>query len=328
MKRTVALLGLVPPLLVGVAGTAYADAPTKAGWWNAATANGVALPQPTTASGDLHVAAGPTGPAAYAAVGYELAGQAVTGGLLTLKVVANTAVGTVAVKACPTKDDSWKGGDDQPIDSAPAYDCSKGSNGVANADGTSITFILDEGQLLGADTYSLALVPVDGAAPFTVDFAKPDATSLTPEVEEAAAPEAPAPAYVAPAPAPPPAMSGAAPLAAGTVTVPVQPAPAPAVAVPVVPAPQAAAAPAALAPAAASRPAEPVSNRERYIAGSTLALLSGFLVWVFQQQSRQPRLLGGMARKAGLEAAVVIDPRPRGIGRFAALRTTPARPLV
>jgi hypothetical protein len=35
-----------------------------------------------------------------------------------------------------------------------------------------------------------------------------------------------------------------------------------------------------------------------------------------------------MARKAGPEAVVPVDPAPRGIGRFATLRTAPARRLV
>jgi hypothetical protein len=77
----------------------------------------------------------------------------------------------------------------------------------------------------------------------------------------------------------------------------------------------------------AAQTAPPVSNRERYVAGTLLALLSGLLVWAFQQPAPTPRLIGGMARKAP-PALVPVDVRPRGIGRFATLRTAPARPLL
>jgi hypothetical protein len=92
------------------------------------------------------------------------------------------------------------------------------------------------------------------------------------------------------------------------------------------PAPQAAAAPVPVTPASAQK-ALPVSNRERYAAGTMLALLAGLLVWAFQQPAPTPRLIGGMARK---EAPLLppVDVRPRGIGRFSVMRTTPARPLL
>jgi hypothetical protein len=75
-----------------------------------------------------------------------------------------------------------------------------------------------------------------------------------------------------------------------------------------------------------------VSNRDRYAAGTLLALLSGAIVWALQQPSRAHPLIGGAARKsvpAGAPLpAPVVDDRPRGIGRFATLRTAPARRLV
>jgi hypothetical protein len=325
------VLALSPLLALLVLGTSYADAPAKTGWWNSATANGVALPMPTTAAGDLHVSQGPSAPTAYAAVGYDLYGQAVSGATLKLKVAANSAVGTVDVLACPTKSSAWKAGDDQPYDTAPAYDCALGSKGIPSADGASFTFLLDSGQLLGGSAFSLAIVPNPTAGPFSVDFVKPDATSLAPEVapvEDTPAEAAPAPA----APAAPPAgtssgsgSSGTVPLTAAVAPVtPVTSEQAPAVAAQAQPSPQVA--PAAAAPAAAAT--SPVSNRDRYAAGTGLALLAGFLVWAFQQRNPQPRLLGGMARKAGPAAVTPVDPRPRGIGRFATLRTEPARRLV
>ncbi|MDX6197116.1 MAG: hypothetical protein QOJ79_267 [Actinomycetota bacterium] len=314
-------LGLAPLLLMSAAGSAWADAPSKSGWWNALSGGGAALPVPTTGADDLHVSQGPNGPAAYAALGYDVFGQTVTAATLELKVVANSAVGTLDLMACPTKDSSWKAGGDQPMDAAPQYDCAKGVVGAS--DGTTVTFFLGA-PAIGSTGYSLAIAPSSDAVPFSVDFAKPDASSLTLQVSE-------------PEVAPAPAVEPAAPAAAGTgvaataplgpVTAPVAPvAPqqAPAVA-PAVPAPQAAAAPVPFTPAAKTTP--PVSKRDRYAAGTMLALLSGLLVWAFQQPAPTPRLIGGMARKSAPEV-VPVDVRPRGIGRFSTLRTSPARPLL
>lgn len=317
-------VGLLPVL----AGAALADAPTRTAWWNAASANGISLPQPTTGADSLHVGQSPEGPTAYAGVAYDLTGQAIAGATLQLKIVSGSAVGTVKVSACPTKNTTWKAGGNQPISAAPGYDCAGGAPGSLAADGASVTFLLDARQLL-VGSYSLAIVPTEGAAPFQVDFAKPDAASLSPELAAAPVTE-PGPA-AAPPPYVPPASSGVAPLSPATVAQPpafgaVQ---APALAVPVAPAPRAAPAPQAPAAAAPSRrPVEPVSNRDRYAAGTALALLAGALVWALQQPASTPRLIGGMARKAGPQALTVIDVQPRGIGRFSTLRTAPARPLL
>jgi hypothetical protein len=314
-------LGLVPLLLLSQ-GNAWADAPSKSGWWNALSGAGAALPVPTTGADDLHVSQGPNGPAAYAALGYDLLGQAVSGATLELKVVANSAVGTVDLMACPTKDNAWKTGGDQPMDAAPAYNCATGIQGAVADDGSGVTFFLDTHQLVGAD-YSIAIVPSPDALPFSVDFAKPDASSLNLQVD--AAPEQPAPVVEPAAPPAAAGTTGTAPL--GPVTAPVAPVvPQQAPAVAAMPAPQAAAAPVPVTPAAAQK-ALPVSNRERYAAGTMLALLAGLLVWAFQQPAPTPRLIGGMARK---EAPLLppVDARPRGIGRFSVMRTTPARPLL
>ncbi|MBK5307289.1 MAG: hypothetical protein JJD92_11435 [Frankiaceae bacterium] len=323
-RQWVAAATALAPLLLGAA-PAWADAPSRTGWWNVISAGGMALPLPTTAADDLHVSQGPSGPAAFSAVAYDLFGQAVSGATLQLKITPNSTVGTVAVLACPTKDASWKAGGNQPYDAAPEYDCVNGEPGMVAADGSGITFFLDAPT--GATGYSLAIVPAADATAFSVDIIKPDAASLVVQLAEAAVEPGPVAAPVA---APPATTTGAGSAPLGTGTAPLAPTAAlqaPAVAVPAVPAPQAAPAPAALA-AASSRPIEPVSNRERYIAGSMLALLSGLIVWLAQQPSPQPRLLGGMARKAGPVAVPVVDPNPRGIGRFATLRTAPARPLV
>ena len=325
LRRTTTIAALGASMSLLLAAGAAADAPAKTGWWNAASAGAVALPQPTTAADDLHISQGPGAPAAIAAVSYDLFAGAVTGALLSLTVVPDSAVGTVDVVACPTKDASWKAGGNQGWDSAPAYDCEKGARGLASADGTKLVFNLSAAQLLPTGGYSLAIVPAEGALPFSVDVARPDATSLTPELA-AEQPEAPAPA----APPPPPAgTSGSAPMSTGTAPPPpALDAPAPAVLPQAAPAPVAAAPP--VPPVVQTLPARaavPISNRDRYAAGTLLALLAGALVWAFQQPSTTPRLIGGLARKTG-QVPVPIDRRPRGIGRFATLRTAPARRLV
>ncbi|MEO6203946.1 MAG: hypothetical protein ABIO67_00960, partial [Mycobacteriales bacterium] len=201
--------------------------------------------------------------------------------------------------------------------------------GITAADGSTVTFLLGAAQST-AGGFSLAIVPSSDALPFTVDFSKPDATSLAPEAPPA---EEPAPPETATT-APPPdtsgtGSSGSAPFFPGTLpqTNAFIPPPAP---TPLEPAPLAAPAPApAYAPApVASAPLLPVSNRDRYQAGTLLALLAGALVYAWQQPRQERRLIGGLARTSGPIASVPVDSRPRGIGRFAVTRTAPARPLL
>lgn len=312
-----------------LAGTALADAPVKTGWWNAASANGSVLPQPTTGADDLHVSQGPNGPGAIAAVAYDLSGQDVVGAMLTLKVVANSAVGTTDVLACPTQDVAWKAGGNQPLAEAPKYDCAAGLPGIRAADGTSVSFLLGTAQLLLGSGYTLAIVPSSDALPFTVDFAKPDATSLAPETPPAAEPAPTTDTYTPPPPPAPASGSGSSgsvpflPVAGGG-TGGFTPAPS-------TPEPAPIAAPAPVAPTyaapAARAPLAPVGNRERYQAGTLLALLTGGLVWAWQQPGKERRLIGGLARTAPPER-VIVSATPRGIGRFATARTAPARPLL
>ena len=313
------------------AGAARADAPVKTGWWNATSANGMSFPAPGTGADDLHVGQGPAGPSAYAAVAYDVAGQSVIGATLTLKVVANSAVGTTDVLACPTADATWKSGGNQPISAAPAYDCARGLPGIRATDGMSVSFLLGLSQQLAGGGFALAIVPAADALPFSVNFAKPDATSLTPDPagEEPVAPTDPD--VVAP---PPPAdpgtgTSGSVGLLPGTsgdsgfVAAPPAMLPDPAPLAAPTPVPSAP----SYAPVAAGVPVAPVSNRERYQAGTLLALLSGAMVWAWQQPSRERRKIGGLARSEAPEA-VQVDAQPRGIGRFAVARTAPARPLL
>lgn len=185
--------------------TAYAQAPQRIGWWNAASASGspagaAAAPSPTTPQGGLRVATGPTTPAgpllpsqvppnsqiiAYGAVLYALP----EGSSAVLKLsIAGSAQGTPQVVACPTTTTSWTAGDDQPASSEPAYDCaSQHFTGTVSADATTITFQVKAQFETAPGVLSLAIVPdttssalPTGGAPFAVDFAAPDAGSFTP----------------------------------------------------------------------------------------------------------------------------------------------------
>lgn len=330
VRRFVMVAPVVGLLVMAFAPPASAMPPSKAGWWNVAALGGAALPMPTTAAGDLHVGQSPGGPTAYAAVSYDLAGLPVSSATLELKVTSGKTVGTPALQACLTKDDSWKAAEDGAITDAPAYDCSKNAVfGVVSATGDTVTFLLDAAQQLSGH-YSLAIVPSASSTAFQVDLTKPGPESLT-VVEDTAAQSPTTSTYVPPATTPDAAgTSGTAPLGAGTAplapSAPLAAAPAPAVAAPI-PAPQAAAAPNAL-PAAASLPVKPLSNRDRYEAGTLLALIAGGLVWALQQPRTTPRLIGGMSRTSGVVPEPVPDGPARGIGRFTFVRATPARRLV
>jgi hypothetical protein len=116
-------------------GAAVADAPIQTGWWNAMSGGGEAAPAPTTPEGGLRVAVSPGEVLAYGAVQYLF--PAGSGGTLELKVASATGFPAInpnapstdpkyPVMACPTKD-AWEAGDNQDIESAPAYDCSKRS---------------------------------------------------------------------------------------------------------------------------------------------------------------------------------------------------------
>jgi hypothetical protein len=96
------------------------------------------------------------------------------------------------VRACPTTD-AWKAGDDQPMDAAPAYDCSTRSfEASVSADGKTLTFLVDDGGQRTPGQLSLAIIPVltdeapgvgtevptDATQPYSLDIAKPDPSSL------------------------------------------------------------------------------------------------------------------------------------------------------
>ncbi len=353
---------------------AQADAPVQTAWWNAASGGGQAAPEPTAEEGGLHLAVEPGQILAFGAVLYAMPVEA--SGTLELKIgniaatpqvnpTAPTTDPAVNIQACPTADTSWKAGDNQPMDSAPDYDCSLRSfTGSVSADGTSVTFLVDGSAETVPGQLSLAIVPVmttdapgvgtqlptDATQPYSVDISKPDAGSLVLTGGTALPAAAPAPASAPPAPAG--TTTGAATAAGSAAGPPGAPA-APDLSLPaatttstgaqtppVVAGSAAPAAPAA-APAAAVTPA---SDNTAHNAALAMLIVLGTLIVAGsnnQVQQRAPRLLGGAGRRAGLataggSAAAVTAAAPapapgygsRGLGRFAKPRTAPPRPLI
>ncbi|HET6874101.1 MAG TPA: hypothetical protein VFH70_04945, partial [Acidimicrobiales bacterium] len=164
-------------LATGPASAANA-AKVDSGWWNEATAGPVDAPS-TASSGQLQVSSGLQGPLAFAAVRIGIptdvdpASASVT---LTLVQVANRAVGTAAVSACPTTS-PWTPGGDQPASSAPGYDCTKGRQvDAVDSDGQD-SFSIPAGWASGSNI-DVAIVPTPGtSAPFSVQYDAPTAQS-------------------------------------------------------------------------------------------------------------------------------------------------------
>lgn len=346
-----ALLAVAPVLALAVATPAQAAAPERSGWWSRLAP----LPAPLTMEGDLRITGQGTAATAYSAV--LLTAPGATTATLDLLVRPGTAVGTGEVVACPTADADWEEGSNQPFDAAPAYDCSDQAFGTLSADGTTLTFLLDDSTQLSPGTWSLALVPApEGSAPFAVDLQPPGPASFTPEAPATAEPP---PASSSPPPvstdtaAPPPFVESfdtgsllppadpgsgdtGAPLLAGTEPLPAAPAAAPG------PQPAVASGPATSFPqAVAVRPVAqslPGGERGRLVALLALVALSGAVGYALGQQRPGPRLIGGRAgavrppAEPGAVAASAAVPTPaaareRGIGRFARVRDAAPRRL-
>lgn len=157
-----------------LAPAADAQAPVRVGWWNTVSAGTLAAPSPATPRGGMHIASAPGQVLAYGAVLYPLATKGSVG-RLTLGIASSQ--GTVQLLACPTRNVTWSGGDDQPAAKAPPYNCATHAVGAVAADGNTVTFTL---PTLPAHTLSLAIVPDTSAgdAVFSVDVDKPSPSSL------------------------------------------------------------------------------------------------------------------------------------------------------
>lgn len=311
------------------AGIAAADASQRSAWWNTVSGPGMAAPQPTTADGDLHVSQGPAAPLAFAALMY--AGSDAPSVRLVLKLREEREVGTPLVLACPTTTVEWEAGGNQPAEAAPEYDCANPAQGALSEDGTSMSFALDERQQITPGTWSIALVPQPGGrAPFSLDFVAPDQTAFTPAESPRqdtppatddvvdSGPPAPPPSFDSPfesaPPADPPPVAEA-PLVQAPETT-------PGTAVPTV----------TPAGGAASSGSRHVTSGERLLALLTLFAGTALVGHSVQQERHTPHLLGGRARTLTVplpDADLHPAPheRPRGIGRFARMRTEAPRRL-
>lgn len=362
MRRR-AVLGAV----VAVAGllavpSAAAAPPERTAWWSAVSGPGLAVPQPTTAEGDLRVARG-TDVLAFAAVLYRAEGS--TSGMLRLPVRQGRTTGTPDVVACPTVDLAWEEGGNQPMDKAPAYDCTLGmAFGLLSADGATLDIGLDATQQLEPGVWSLALVPnPESSPPFAVELQAPPDDAFTADPPTGTSSFDGADILSEPESAPAAGDSAATELPfSPTVELPADPGGTAAALSPLL----ADSAPlgdvagggggegelplvAAEEPTAASVPARSVAASEQAGGGARRVLALLVLIAVCAaaghaagQQRPGPRLLGGRARAlaaatgaaalpaagaAGQEPLLGRHERPRGIGRFARTREAPPRGL-
>ena len=331
---------------------ASADPAVRTAWWNTMSGGGQSAPEPSTPDGGLHIAVAPGQMLAFGAVLYDLPQDATA--TLELKV---SGQGTPVLVACPTKDANWKEGGNQPSDAAPAYDCSTRSfAGNLSSDGATETFFIDGSAETTPGELSLAILPVmthnapdpvgtelpaDSTAPFSVDVAKPDVSSLT--VTSAPSTNLGGSSGGSGLQQPPanPATSGGTTStggsSAGTQVPPTLTAGPPADTAAVDAAPQVAspAAPAgsgALAPAAAGSPK--IGNTAHNAALALLVLVAMAVITSgTSSMQRAPKLLGGAGRHGAAAAtaapvAVAMPIGVRGLGRFAKQRSSAPRPLV
>jgi hypothetical protein len=333
---------------------AQADPAVRTGWWNTVSGGGQSAPEPTAPDGGLHIAVAPGQMLAYGAVLYNMPQDATA--TLELKI---SGQGTPVLIACPTKDASWKDGGNQPASDAPAYDCSTRSyTGSVSADGATATFLVDGSAETTPGELSLAIVPymthnapdpvgtelpVDATAPFSVDVAKPDVSSLT--ITSVLPTDGSSnPSSGSQPPATNPGTSGTTSTAGSTVGTAVPPTltagapPSGATSGAIDAAPQVAPTsapqqPSGIAPAAAGLPK--VDNTAHNAALALLILVAmAVIASGTTSMQRSPRLLGGAGRHgvaataAAAPVAVAMPLATRGLGRFARERVAPPRPLV
>jgi hypothetical protein len=351
---------------IGLVGTgavlspASADTPVKAAWWNFASGGGQAAPAPDTNAGGLRVGVSSSQTLAFGAVEYNLPRDG--SGTLELAITSITsgsgAPQVNAILACPTKDDSWKAGDNQDASTAPGYNCDTFHFvGHLSADETTMTFQVDGSADITDGVLSLAIVPQHSTAvpyvgtdpgtgsdltpPFVVDFDKPGSNSFVSEDSSSSSSSSSDSSSGSSAP-PPPSDTGStgtsstpsfpAPPASSDVSVPA--ATTDAGANPVV-APQQPATTSGTAPAAAVAPAAKTDNSKHDLLLVLLILLLFAILYTQNAQQRAPRRIAATAPpgQPATEAATLPIPypvglAPRGLGRFTKPRTEAARPLI
>lgn len=357
LAATSATFGLVAT--GAVLSPASADTPVKVGWWNFASGGGQAAPAPDTSAGGLRVGVSSSQTLAFGAVEYNLPKDG--SATMELKITALTSNANAptlnAILACPTKDDSWKAGDDQDASTAPAYDCDFSHFvGRLSADQSTMTFQVDGSADVSDGVLSLAIVPAHSTAipyvgtdpgtgtdltpPFVVDFDKPSSSSFISDSSSSSSSSGDSSS-----PPPPPTATGS----TGTTVPPVSAPPPSTTDVSVPPAttdtstgqapvvagqqPTGTGSGNGLTPAAAVTPAKS-NNHHDLLMVLLILMLFGILYTQQMGAGRAPRPVGARAPTDGAAAAVVpaypvgAYGAPRGLGRFNKQRTAPARPLI
>ncbi|HMC53309.1 MAG TPA: hypothetical protein VKI64_11160 [Acidimicrobiales bacterium] len=321
---------------------AHAAAPDRTGWWSQAQPSSGAVPNVTSQPGQLEVAGSPGGPVAFAAIHYTVptdsGGQTVdpsqASGTLTLTVAPNNSAQGASIQLCPTTS-QWKQAEDGAMADAPKYNCpGTPVQGQLSPDGNTMTWNLASGLMSQPGEFDVAIVP-SGQAPFMVNFAKPDDTSVKVD----------APPGGASSPAEPPVDTGSAATSLTPATAPPGPTLTPAtpsLSVPVgptgspLPPPSAAPAAAAAPPPSGGSPSlglTPVhhtsgfttARRQQVMSVGLLLAIAGALWWMGGATQRAPRLLGSLGGRG--PEPVVAAVRVGGVGRFARPRTAAPRPI-
>ncbi len=265
--------------------------------------------------GGLLVAADVTGIRAMSALRFDAADAG--GAILTLTLALGSTPAP-GVRACPALSD-WQPGADQAWAIRPAHDCyRRAMSSTLSPDGTTMTWQLsDSFRSADGQAYDVLLVPVEGdGTPFQIAFNKPDASALTvtslatippPEIDE------PLPEGLPPSSeyfssdgfdlsGIPPGGYTQPPVATGSSRN----------------------ASDASRETALVRAAGTLENpTTRRVAAFGLIVLAAYAYWQSGRPvQRSPQLLGalGASRSGGPRAALVVE-RPRGIGRFARVRT-------
>ena len=357
IAATSASIGLVAT--GAVFSPASADTPVKVGWWNFAAGGGQAAPSPDVNAGGLRVGVSSSQTLAIGAVEYSLPRDgSATLELKITSITSNSNAPTVnAIFACPTKDDSWKAGDNQDAATAPAYDCDRAhSVGRLSADQSTMTFQVNGSADISDGVLSLAIVPAHTTAiayigtdpgtgtdltpPFVIDFDKPGSNSFV--TEDGGSSSSSSSDTPSGSSAPPPSDSGStgssstpsfpAPPSSGDVSVPASTTTDPGT-TPVV-APQQQTQTGGTTPAAAVAPAKTDNSRHDLLLVLLILLLFAIL-YTQNMQQRAPRRVAATAPpgQGATEAATAPVPypvgyAPRGLGRFSKPRAEPARPLI